>query len=101
MRSIINPRKKRVTNNFVFSLEMIANIITLISAGGAVSAVALGQLPWSLSALSFVLGGWSGMLLGRLLAQRLPAAILQRGFSIAIAGVGLLMVLQILTGEMS
>ncbi len=76
-------------------------VITLISAGGAVSAIALGQLPWSLSALSFVLGGWSGMLLGRLLAQRLPAAILQRGFSIAIAGVGLLMVLQILTGEMS
>ncbi len=58
-------------------------VITLLSAGGPVSATALGQLPRSPAALSFCLGCVSRLVLGRLLALRVAAAPLPRGFSCA------------------
>ncbi len=68
-------------------------VIGLIGAAGVLASWWQDRaVDWSLAGL-FALGGLGGMGLGRLLAARLAGALLQRLFALAMAGVGISMLL--------
>lgn len=68
--------------------------IALISASGIAAFAASGRpMPLGLTAW-FVLGGIGGMLTGTHLRSRLPAALLQKGFAVAMVGVAAFIVSQ-------
>lgn len=67
-------------------------IIAAIGTAGAASALVHGQLAWHVL-VPFAAGGGAAMIAGRMLAERLAGPRLQKGFAIAIVGVGLAMLL--------
>jgi uncharacterized membrane protein YfcA len=87
---IIVPLLRRFTNvtmHGVVATSLL--VITLTSAGGVASAAMHGvTLPWPETAW-FAAATAIGMLAGRGLARRLPAAYLQRGFAMVLIAVAL------------
>ena len=71
-------------------------VIALISLGSVISAFTMGNMELSGPALLFIGGAMGGMLLGRQFAEKIPAAWLQRAFSILITGVALAMFYKII-----
>lgn len=65
-------------------------VITLVSFSAAVSAAAMGLMPWAL-ALPFAVGAALGLLGARRLAQRLAGRQLQRAFALLCVLVALLL----------
>lgn len=72
-------------------------VIAIVSFSAVFLQMSAGQqVPWRLS-LMFVGGGLMGLWFGQLVGQRLPAALLQKVFAVAILGVGLLVLAKNLT----
>ena len=71
-------------------------IITIISAAGSVSYLLAGRsLAWTVTAL-FVIGGLGGMMLGGRLSRRLAGPQLQKMFAMAMVGVAIYILMQVL-----
>lgn len=66
-------------------------VITLISAGAVISAYATGNIALSGPALPFIAAAAAGMLTGRRFAATIPAAQMQRAFSLLLSGVASLL----------
>ena len=62
-------------------------IITCIGLSGSFSALVAGDMPWPVL-LPFVAGSISGMLVGRLFAEKIAGPVLQRVFATGIMATG-------------
>ncbi len=87
---IVVPALLRCSNismNGIIATSLM--VITLISGGAVVAAFMAGNLAVSKPSLLFVGAAVGGMLSGRRFAESIPAAHLQRAFSVLVAGVSL------------
>src|SRR5690606_20632790 len=95
---IIVPLLQRFSN--VSTKGIIATalmVIALVSGGGALAALAHGATLPLASGLPFVGAALLGMLLGRRVASRLPASVLQGGFAVLVFAVALVMAVNLRT----
>lgn len=94
---VMVPALKKASN---LSMEHIVPtslaVIALVSLSGVVAAIAGGHINWTI-ALPFVAASIVGMLLGRLLAQRVQGALILRLFSIFAVGTAIAMILKAIT----
>lgn len=82
---IVVPALLRCSNismNGIIATSLM--VITLVSCGAVISAATTGNLSLNEATCLFIGGAAAGMLLGRSLAGKIPAAYLQRGFAILI-----------------
>jgi len=87
-----------VRMNMPYAVGSSLAIIAMVGiSGGALNGFPI--LIENISASSFGVGSLLGMLLGRMLANKLAGSLLQRVFTIALFGVGLIMFVQYFGGE--
>jgi len=70
-------------------------VIALVSASGVASSIAAGRLEW-MAALPFSAGALAGMVAGRLVAERIKGAHMQRAFAVVSAIVAIGMVVKVM-----
>lgn len=79
---VIVPALKKVTNLPVRSIIATSlGVITLVSFGGVIGATLSGAMNWEI-ALPFAAGGFTGMLTGRSIGERLKGPRLQQSFAV-------------------
>lgn len=83
-------RCSNISMNGIISTSLA--VIALISSGAVISSYSSGKLLINETSELFIAGAIIGMLLGRLFAEKLPAARLQQGFAILVVSVALSMV---------
>lgn len=98
---VIIPALKHYTNLDIRSIQATSlAVIALVSLSGVSTAAWHGSLPWKV-ALPFSAGAVLALLLGRLIANRLPIAHLQQAFAWFCLATALLLLTKACIGDLS
>lgn len=93
---VVVPALKKVTNLQMQSiLATSLAVVALVSATSVIAAVLMERMNW-LVALPFAGGAVAGMLLGRLIANRIANVYLQRGFAVLAICVSIGMIIKVI-----